>query len=81
MHNMYQMQYVEELANSNIEYQEPIQRWLNGDLHPDDSEIMIEIMDSILPEDQILWPPWVMINVNDGHITLTAHVLTIVTQA
>jgi hypothetical protein len=78
---MYQMHNVEALADLHEEYEEPIRRWLDGDLQPDDSEIMIEIIDNTLPEDQILWPPWVMINVNNGHITLTAHVLMIVTQA
>lgn len=78
---MYKMLNAEELANECEEYEDPIQRWLDGDMRPSDSAIMIDMIDSVLPENQILWPPWVMINIDDGHITLTAHVLSIQAQA
>ena len=78
---MYQVRNVEELADVFDEYKEPIKRWLAGDMRPEDRDVMIEIVDNALPDDQILWPPWVVINVEDGHITLTAHVMEITTSA
>ena len=81
MSKMRKLQNVEKIVEVREHLREPITRWLNGEIRPSDREIMIEIVDSMLPHDQILWPPWVMINIHEGHITLSAHILDITAQA
>lgn len=81
MSKLFQLQNVEHVAIAHEKYKEPIARWLNGDMRPDDHSLMIEIVDNALPDDQILWPPWVMISVDKGHITLAAHILDIIAKA
>ena len=78
---MYQMQNVEQLAIAHEEYRPLVDRWLTGELIASDRDIMIQIIDNVLPDDQILWPPYVMFNVDNGHITLTAHILDIQARA
>ena len=75
---MFQIRYVEELVDL---YEEPITRWLDGELKPEDQEIMMQIIDDMLPDDQIMWPPYVMFTICNGHITLTTHILEITTAA
>jgi hypothetical protein len=78
---LYQLQHVEQMAATHDELKEPIGRWLEGKLIPSDRDLMISMIDHLLPDDQILWPPYVMVNINEGHITISGYVLDITAKA
>ena len=76
MPSIYRFLHIEELRGIG-EYTEPIERWLAGTYLPHDYLIMAEIVETLLPNGEVLWPPCVSIEVNDGRITLIAEALEI----
>ncbi len=81
MPKIVQLQNVEKMAEVHEELREPIARWLKNEVIKEDRDVMIDIIEHTLPDDKILWPPWVMFNLDDGHITLSAYVMDITAQA